>query len=62
MFAQICQEEEFLQLTPIQLIDLIRKDELNVQEEREVYNAVIKWVRLVQYYKLVKINYSGVTH
>lgn len=42
---QICQEEEFLQLTPIQLIELIRKDELNVQEEREVYNAVIKWVR-----------------
>ncbi|XP_046683546.1 kelch-like ECH-associated protein 1B [Homalodisca vitripennis] len=44
-FTQICQEEEFLQLSPIQLIELIRKDELNVQEEREVYNAVIKWVR-----------------
>lgn len=44
-FTQICQEEEFLQLTAIQLIQLIRKDELNVQEEREVYNAVLKWVR-----------------
>lgn len=44
-FTQICQEEEFLQLTAIQLVQLIRKDELNVQEEREVYNAVLKWVR-----------------
>lgn len=24
---------------------MIRKDELNVQEEREVYNAVLKWVK-----------------
>lgn len=43
--SQICQEEEFLQLSVIQLIQLIRKDELNVQEEREVYNAVLKWVK-----------------
>ncbi|XP_012258058.2 kelch-like ECH-associated protein 1B isoform X2 [Athalia rosae] len=44
-FNRICQEEEFLQLSAIQLISLIRKDELNVQEEREVYNAVLKWVK-----------------
>ena len=44
-FNQICQEEEFLQLSAIQLVTLIRKDELNVQEEREVYNAVLKWVK-----------------
>ncbi|XP_043285498.1 kelch-like ECH-associated protein 1B isoform X2 [Venturia canescens] len=44
-FNQICQEEEFLQLSAIQLISLVRKDELNVQEEREVYNAVLKWVK-----------------
>ncbi|XP_055698574.1 kelch-like ECH-associated protein 1B isoform X2 [Phlebotomus papatasi] len=44
-FTQICQEEEFLQLSAIQLIQLIRKDELNVQGEREVYNAVLKWVK-----------------
>lgn len=42
---QICQEEEFLQLNTIQLINLIKKDELNVQDEKEVYNAVLKWVR-----------------
>lgn len=42
---QICQEEEFLQLSAHQLIQLIRKDELNVQDEKEVYNAVLKWVK-----------------
>lgn len=40
---KVCQEEEFLQLSVIQLISLIRKDELNVQEETEVYNAVLNW-------------------
>ena len=44
-FSQICHEEEFLQLPAGQLISLVRKDELNVQEEREVYNAVLKWVK-----------------
>ncbi|XP_066145926.1 kelch-like ECH-associated protein 1B isoform X1 [Euwallacea fornicatus] len=44
-FIQICQEEEFLQLSAHQLILLIRKDELNVQDEKEVYNAVLKWVK-----------------
>lgn len=44
-FTQVCQEEEFLQLSAYQLIALIRRDELNVQEEREVYNAVLKWVK-----------------
>ncbi|XP_054734550.1 kelch-like ECH-associated protein 1B [Anastrepha obliqua] len=44
-FTQVCQEEEFLQLNAYQLIALIRRDELNVQEEREVYNAVLKWVK-----------------
>lgn len=44
-FIQICQEEEFLQLSGVQLVNLIRKDELNVQEEQDVYNAVLKWVK-----------------
>ncbi|KAJ8940663.1 hypothetical protein NQ318_017712 [Aromia moschata] len=34
-FSQICQEEEFLQLSCIQLITLIKKDELNVQDGRK---------------------------
>ncbi|KAG6456432.1 kelch-like ECH-associated protein 1B isoform X2 [Manduca sexta] len=44
-FTQVCQEEEFLQLTTQEIISLIRKDELNVREEREVYNAVLNWVK-----------------
>uniref|UniRef100_A0A182J6L3 Uncharacterized protein n=1 Tax=Anopheles atroparvus TaxID=41427 RepID=A0A182J6L3_ANOAO len=44
-FTQICREEEFLQLSVMQLICLIRKDELNVQGERDVYDAVLKWVK-----------------
>uniref|UniRef100_A0A0A9VQJ5 Kelch-like protein diablo n=1 Tax=Lygus hesperus TaxID=30085 RepID=A0A0A9VQJ5_LYGHE len=44
-FAEVCQEEEFVQLSTKQLIDLIRKDELNVREETEVYNAVLRWVK-----------------
>lgn len=27
------------------MINLIKKDELNVQDEKEVYNAVLKWVK-----------------
>ncbi|XP_043483132.1 kelch-like ECH-associated protein 1B [Leptopilina heterotoma] len=44
-FTQICLEDEFLQLSAMRLIALVRRDELNVQEEREVYNAVLKWVK-----------------
>ncbi|XP_013100019.2 kelch-like ECH-associated protein 1B isoform X1 [Stomoxys calcitrans] len=44
-FTQVCQEEEFFQLSAYQLITLIRRDELNVQGEGEVYNAVLKWVK-----------------
>jgi hypothetical protein len=42
---QVCQEEEFLQLAPMQLVSLIKRDGLNVQEESQVYQAVLKWVR-----------------
>jgi kelch-like protein 19 len=58
---QICQEEEFLQLSAFQLINLIRKDELNVQEEREVYNSVLKWVKYdedARYPKMEHILYA----
>ncbi|XP_065347952.1 kelch-like ECH-associated protein 1B isoform X1 [Cloeon dipterum] len=44
-FTQVCQEEEFLQLSPAQLVNLIKRDGLNVQEEMQVYEAVMKWVR-----------------
>lgn len=44
-FSKVCKEEEFLQLTDDRLIKLIRRDQLNVQGECEVYNAVMDWVR-----------------
>ncbi|XP_037091200.1 kelch-like ECH-associated protein 1B [Pollicipes pollicipes] len=44
-FTQIVQEEEFLMLNPTQLIKLIHRDELNVFDERDVYAAVVKWVK-----------------
>lgn len=44
-FTKVCQEEEFLQLSDDRLIKLIRRDQLNVQGERDVYNAVMSWVR-----------------
>lgn len=43
------------------MIQLIRKDELNVQEEREVYNAVLKWVKYdedTRYPKMEHILYA----
>lgn len=44
-FTNVCQEEEFLQLEDDGLIKLICRDRLNVQGERDVYNAVMNWVR-----------------
>jgi len=38
----VSQEEEFLQLSSCQLVALIRRDQLNVREERDVYNAVLR--------------------
>ncbi|KAG0717689.1 Kelch-like ECH-associated protein 1 [Chionoecetes opilio] len=42
--ASVSMEEEFLQLSSCQLLNLIQRDELNVPDEKDVYNAVLKWV------------------
>lgn len=44
-FSEVIKCDEFLQLTPCQLINLIKHDELNVKCESEVFNAVIRWVQ-----------------
>lgn len=44
-FTQICQEEEFFQLSAMQLVALVKKDALNVQDEQDVYQAVLQWVK-----------------
>ncbi|CAL4103866.1 unnamed protein product, partial [Meganyctiphanes norvegica] len=43
-FSEVAQDEEFLQLSDCQLKLLINRDELNVPDEKDVYNAVMKWV------------------
>ncbi|CAH8664910.1 unnamed protein product [Schistosoma curassoni] len=43
-FSEIVKHDEFLGLHPNQLLTLIKRDELNVRTEAEVYNAVIRWV------------------
>lgn len=44
-FSQVSQGEEFLALNACKLVSLIRRDELNVRCESEVFNAVLRWVR-----------------
>lgn len=44
-FSAVCQQEEFMCLSPVQLIKVIKSDELNVRCESEVYQAVLRWVR-----------------
>ncbi|KAG9350114.1 hypothetical protein JZ751_026467, partial [Albula glossodonta] len=36
--------EEFLELTPSQLCDIIEKDELNVEQEEVVFDTILRWV------------------
>ncbi|KAG7171934.1 Kelch-like protein 17-like 1, partial [Homarus americanus] len=43
-FSEVSLEEEFLKLSSYQLVNLIQRDELNVPDEKDVYNAVLKWV------------------
>ncbi|KAL3199837.1 hypothetical protein MRX96_043762 [Rhipicephalus microplus] len=44
-FAAVSVGEEFLGLTASQLVALVRRDELNVRCESEVFNAVLRWVK-----------------
>lgn len=42
---QVTESEEFMLLPFNQLIDIISSEELNVQSEELVFNAVMGWVR-----------------
>ena len=44
-FGRMCQHEEFMLLSPSQLMQVIKRDELNVRCESEVYKAVVNWVK-----------------
>ncbi|XP_022096832.1 kelch-like protein diablo [Acanthaster planci] len=43
-FCQVAQQEEFLHLGVEDLIDLIRRDALNVPKEEDVYEGVMRYV------------------
>ncbi|XP_072173753.1 kelch-like protein 24 [Diadema setosum] len=44
-FSEVCREEEFMSLSKDKVIDLISRDELNVDKEEIVYEAVMAWVK-----------------
>uniref|UniRef100_A0A8C5WNS8 Kelch like family member 41 n=1 Tax=Laticauda laticaudata TaxID=8630 RepID=A0A8C5WNS8_LATLA len=44
-FVKICKEEDFMQLAPHELISVISPDNLNVEKEEIVFEAVMRWVK-----------------
>ena len=44
-FAEVSQTEEFLLLSLSDMLSLVGSDEVNVQHEEDVFNAVMSWVR-----------------
>ena len=54
-FSRVSQQEEFMQLSPTQLMQVIKRDELNVRCESEVYQAVIRWVRFDEQKRIPKL-------
>lgn len=44
-FLQVSQTEEFMLLSVKQVLDLISNDDVNVESEEQVYNAVINWIK-----------------
>lgn len=44
-FVEICKEEDFMQLAPHELISVISPDNLNIEKESVVFEAVMRWVR-----------------
>ena len=54
-FTEVCKNEEFMQLSPNQLVQVIKRDELNVRCESEVYQAVVKWVQFDHNRRLNKL-------
>ncbi|XP_063770814.1 kelch-like ECH-associated protein 1A [Pseudophryne corroboree] len=44
-FSEVTKEEEFLNLTHCELLDLVSQESLNVLCETEVYNACLRWMQ-----------------
>ncbi|XP_025891072.1 ectoderm-neural cortex protein 1-like [Nothoprocta perdicaria] len=44
-FASLCKSEDFLRLPKAKLLELVRSEELEVEDETLVYEAVMGWIR-----------------
>ncbi|XP_071968672.1 kelch-like ECH-associated protein 1A [Engystomops pustulosus] len=44
-FSEVTKEEEFLNLSHCELLDLVNQENLNVLCETEVYNACVRWMQ-----------------
>jgi kelch-like protein 20 len=44
-YIDVTESDEFLLLTPKQLIHIISNDDLNVRNEEQVYKSVMKWIK-----------------
>jgi len=44
-FSEVARSEEFLTLSPEEVVEMISREELNVRTEEEVFEAVSAWVR-----------------
>ncbi|XP_055779063.1 kelch-like protein 10 [Salvelinus fontinalis] len=40
----VCCSQEFLELSLAQLLDLIKKDDLNVRQENTVFEGILRWI------------------
>nr|XP_006821508.1 PREDICTED: ring canal kelch protein-like [Saccoglossus kowalevskii] len=44
-FTEVCREEEFYNLSKDKIVDVISQDDINVDREEIVYEAVMTWVK-----------------
>ena len=44
-FVDVVQSEEFMEVSPKQLMRLISDDDLNVHSEERVFEAVLAWIK-----------------
>ena len=45
-FVEVSSSEEFMQLKPDDIIELIKKDDLNVRSEEQIFEASLSWVKI----------------
>ena len=44
-FIDVVQSEEFMEISYKQLTRLVRDDDLNIQSEERVFEAVLAWIK-----------------